>query len=190
MSEKGANKGGDDKGSPSNWALRVALGLLGFTGFLVVFPCALAMVPFPVPSLLTLLVLVLVAPLLAAAATIPFGPVSPRQAAILAMTLSIFLCVTTDLGILAVGHKVWIQAAAIGDDDEAACRLRVVLESTQYGPNVLERAILTWPSPKGRTRLLEAAMKAAPSTRWRARFQARAAQLRAEQPTEEPNGPP
>ena len=165
------------QGRAHNWAYWTALCLAILCGLALAFPCAVPILPFPASNTLLLLASVLSVPLLAFTTSHFFGPVSFRQAAALLISTVLCFLTMTDIGILLIGHRLWVTTADAGDASHATCRLRVVVDSTEYGNNVLERDIRTWVVPERRVFLLKAATRATDNASWKARFRATADEI-------------
>ena len=86
-----------------------------------------------------------------------------------------FLFLMTDLGILLVGKRLWVELAEHEENAQRRiCYARAVVASTDYGGNALEEAVSRWVAPSRQALVFEAASAASESEQWKNRFQARA----------------
>jgi hypothetical protein len=83
----------------------------------------------------------------------------------------------TDVGVFAGrGSRYWVgRAAASNTETEALACLEIVLSATQYGVNVAENCVMTYPPPV-RARLFKLLAGVAPTEAWRDQYLRRAAE--------------
>lgn len=80
----------------------------------------------------------------------------------------------SDLGVFLMGGaSYWVERASTAPDPEAKVRLKIVLDSTQYGADQAERAVLALPTFSERQRLFLLLADLAPSEQWERRYRER-----------------